>query len=245
MTGWPPQAPVAGVDGCPAGWLAVIVDAAGPGAARAQIVADSASLRDLPAGSVAVDMPIGLRDVPAPGGRAADRAARAFLARHAPAGMASGSRVFATPTRAHLDRLHLGFAGCNAGFPPGQGQRLSAQAFNIAAKIAALDLALDPRGPVREAHPEVSFAALIGRTLAPKKTPDGRAARRDALTGLGFELDAFAASLGRCSGRWGRDDLYDACILCWTAARIAAGAHTTLPDPPERDRAGHRMAIHY
>lgn len=95
-----------------------------------------------------------------------------------------------------------------------------------------------------EAHPEVTFAALTGRALAPKKTARGRAARRHVLSGLGFDLDRLGAGLGPRARLWAFDDLCDACVLCWTAARIAAHAQATLPDPAARDRRGHRMAIH-
>lgn len=89
------------------------------------------------------------------------------------------------------------------------------------------------------------FAALAGRTLAPKKSPEGRRARHAALSALGFDLAALETSLGTRARRWNADDLLDACAAAWSAGRIAQGRHATLPHPPERDSRGHRMAIHY
>ncbi|MFP4044305.1 MAG: DUF429 domain-containing protein, partial [Rhodosalinus sp.] len=100
-------------------------------------------------------------------------------------------------------------------------------------------------GRIWEVHPEVAFAALAGRTLAPKKSPEGRRARQAALAALGFDLDTLGANLGPRSRRWNPDDLFDACAAAWSAGRIAQGRHATLPQPPERDSRGHRMAIHY
>lgn len=71
------MAPVlAGVDGCPRGWIAVIGDGGG---LRAEVFGSfSATVASLPDEAIiAVDMPIGL---PEKGGRSAERAARAHLA---------------------------------------------------------------------------------------------------------------------------------------------------------------------
>lgn len=159
--------------------------------------------------------------------------------------MPVGSRVFNAPCRAHLDAIQDcgDYHKANARFAPGQG--LSKQSYFLVEKIMELDRRIPTDGSVYEVHPEVSFSALAGRTLPPKKHAEGRAARKAYLTGLGFDLDALAAGLGKRTGRWGLDDLYDACIAAWSANRIAEGRHATLPDPPQRDGRGHRMAIHY
>ncbi|MFP4449588.1 MAG: DUF429 domain-containing protein [Rhodosalinus sp.] len=238
---------VAGVDGCPGGWLAVLMEGAGPGAARATIVPDLPALLTLDASVVAIDMPIGLMDA-AGDSRPADRAARRFLSQRNTGGVrAPGSRVFASPARVHLDVIRAGggYSGILESFPP--GRRLSKQCFNICDRIIALD-DLGPEtheGRIWEVHPEVAFAALAGRTLAPKKSPEGRCARQAALAALGFDLDALGAALGPRRRRWNPDDLFDACVAAWSAGRIAQGRHATLPQPPERDSRGHRMAIHY
>lgn len=240
-------ATIAGVDGCPGGWLAVLVGGLEPRAARAAIVPDLPALLEAEAALIGIDMPIGLMEAPGQA-RSADLAARAFLAeRNLEGHRAPGSRVFAAPSRAHLDVLRAGggYPAIRAAFP--QGRRLSKQCFNICDRIAALDDLGAARHADRiwEVHPEISFAALAGRTLAPKKSPAGRRARHQALSRIGFDLDELGASLGRKARRWNADDLLDACAAAWSALRIARGAHRTLPDPPERDSRGHRMAIHY
>jgi predicted RNase H-like nuclease len=238
---------VAGVDGCPGGWLAVLVGGSDPGAARATILPDLPALLTLDAGPVAVDMPIGLMDA-AGDSRPADRAARRFLTqRNTSQVRAPGSRVFASPARAHLEVIRAGggYRDILESFP--QGQRLSKQCFNICDRIIALDdLGPDTHeGRIWEVHPEVAFAALAGQTLAPKKSSEGRLARQAALSALGFDLRALAGSLGPRTRRWNADDLLDACVAAWSAGRIAQGRHATLPHPPGRDSRGHRMAIHY
>src|SRR6266700_814257 len=89
--------PVAGVDGCRAGWLVVH-------GGRAAVCTDFAEvLTALPDDAVvAVDMPIGLVDEHEPGGRAVDRAARARLG-------AKRSSVFSPPPRCALEigRAHV------------------------------------------------------------------------------------------------------------------------------------------
>lgn len=230
--------PVAGVDGCRAGWLAVRL---GPDGATARIV-ETAALASL-APVVGIDMPIGLEDTRSAEGRPVDRAARAFLAAHAPPGLRAGSRVFPAPCREMLGLLDLGYHAANARLP--MGRRFSQQSFNIAGRIRDLDRALAPDGPVHEVHPEVSFAALAGRTLPPKKRQEGRAIRLELLAKAGFAPERLALGLGPRTGRWGWDDLLDACAAAWSAARIAGGQHGTLPDPPQRDARGHRMTIHY
>lgn len=235
------SAAVAGADGCPAGWLCVSCRGSFE-RSEARIVPDAAALLHLPARVIAIDMPIGLDAIMAPGGRDVDLAARRFLACRAGGLRGTSSRVF-NASRQMIGLLGLGYHAANARLP--EGGRFSKQAFNIAAKIADLDRTISKDGSVWEVHPEVSFAAMTGRTLPPKKSPAGRAERRAALTGLGFPLDDLAAALGRKSRRWGADDLLDACAEAWSARRIAAHDHATLPDPPLRDATGHRMAIHY
>ena len=238
---------VAGVDGCPGGWLVVVVGPAGPRTAAATIVPDLPALLALDADVLAIDMPIGLMDMPGDP-RPADRGARAFLSdRNTDGVRAPGSRVFASPARAHLEVIRAGggYRDLLGSFPP--GQRLSKQCFNICDRIVALD-DLGPEthdGRIREVHPEVSFAALAGRTLAPKKSDEGRRSRQTALAGLGFDLETLTTSLGPRSRRWNPDDLLDACAAAWSADRVARSRHGTLPHPPERDSRGHRMAIHY
>jgi predicted RNase H-like nuclease len=237
----------AGGDGCRAGWLVVSAPPGRPDQAGAAIVTDLKALMADPALAVlGLDTPIGLDDRPRPGGRVADRAARALLAAMAPAGLrGTGSRVFPAPSRSQLDlwRQGAGYAAVNEAHPA--GPRLTLQTFHILPKIDAADrLVASPAGPrLFEVHPEVSFALCAAETLPPKKSAAGRRRREALLAGLGFEMPALASGLGPRSGRWAPDDLLDACIACWSAGRIATGAARPLPDPPETGSAGRKVAI--
>jgi predicted RNase H-like nuclease len=42
-----------------------------------------------------------------------------------------------------------------------------------------------------------------------------------------------------------RDDLLDACVLAWTAYRIATAQAQRVPDHPQEDSRGLRMEIWY
>jgi predicted RNase H-like nuclease len=218
-----------------------------PGDARARIVPRAADLPELGA-PVAIDSPIGLMDVPEDGPRPPDTAARAFLRdRNADGLRGVGARVFAAPCRAHLDafRAEPDYAAFRAAFPPPRS--LSKQAWNICGKIAELDdlCRAAPEAPLWESHPEVAFAHRAGRTLPPKKSPAGRAAREAALGAAGFDLTALGAMLPQGRRRWAPDDLLDACMLALTAARIADGRHAGLPGLAGRDGHGLRRAIFY
>jgi predicted RNase H-like nuclease len=115
---------------------------------------------DLVDGVVAVDMPIGLLDLP--GTRACDAAARRLLGPRR-------SSIFPAPARAHLAAGGFGEVG-----------GLSIQAWNLVPKVREVDEAWEPR--VHEVCPETSFAAIAGAPMAhAKRTAAGRAERLAAL----------------------------------------------------------------
>lgn len=98
-------------------------------------------------------------------------------------------------------------------------------------------------------HPEVSFAALNGGAgqglWQSKKCEAGRERRLVLLAGV-YGLEAVQALLASVPRRLAaREDVLDALVALWSAARIAAGLATSLPSPPESDTAGLRMAIHF
>ncbi|MES1924796.1 hypothetical protein T31B1_05695 [Salinisphaera sp. T31B1] len=191
-------------------------------------------------GIVALDMPIGLGCDPS---RGCDTAARRLL------GRPRGSSVFPTPTRAALaGRSHARAGDLNAAVC---GKRISVQAFNLLPKIREVDRLLAEsarwRDAVFETHPEVSFACMNNDTpvVASKKTPAGRA-QRQALIAAVFGPHAFPAaraSIARADAA--DDDLADAFACLFTAERIAARRHVTLPDPPPLDVCGLPMRICY
>lgn len=202
--------PLAGVDGCRGGWVVATRD----GVAR--VDAFRGALKAAGRGAlVLVDMPIGLLDAPTPGGRACDRDARRRLAPF-------GHRVFSPPARCHLAAGD--FAACRG---------LTLQAWNILPKVREVDEAVTRRlqRRVREAHPELAFAAMNGGAPLPSKhTPAGLRARQRLV--------------GRVDPPRGArlDDALDAMALRWSAARLAAGAGEALGDG-SRDARGLRMEI--
>ena len=228
----PPAAEVVGVDGCPGGWVAIILGAGAVAGARfAARFGDL--LAAIPTGAlVAVDIPIGL---PERGWRQADAAARQFLRGQA-------SSVFSTPPRPVVEAPSYQEANRRCRALTGQG--LSRQAFALARKILDVDRSRAEVGArLYEVHPEVSFRALATTPLqAGKRTWTGHMQRRALLEQAGIVVPADPGPAGRMAGV---DDVLDAAVAAWSAQRIAAGTARSLPDPPERDREGRAVAIWY
>jgi Uncharacterized conserved protein len=150
---------VAGVDGTPGGWAVVIM------AASRLTVQKLVALSDLfdgrsDLGVVAVDVPIGLLKNYEKGGRACDRATRKFLGRY------RGSSVFPAPVRSALAADSWADACALSRASALRGKAISKQTFAILPKIREIDDLLQTRtelrAVVREVHPEVSFAELVG-----------------------------------------------------------------------------------
>jgi predicted RNase H-like nuclease len=242
---------VAGVDGCKAGW--VVVTAALTPAPRIDGVAVAASFKDVLAATsacafVAVDIPIGLETACA---RAVDGLARRLLGKR-------GSSVFPAPVRAAIEiaggtkaadyalgAYREAYARARAASLAACGKSLSCQAFGISAKIFEANDVMTPtlQERVFEAHPELAFSALNGgRPLDHAKLrPEGRRERL-ALLEKAFGAGVEALLLPR-GAAW--DDVYDACVLVLTAARIVRGEAVRVPDQPPLDARGLRMEIVY
>jgi predicted RNase H-like nuclease len=233
---------VAGVDGCRAGWVAVIHPGHDPGLATHRIFPDFRSLLmgldDITV--IAIDMPIGL---PAEGGHAAESDLRPLLG-------ARQSSLFAMPSRSAVEAPDYATA-CAASLATSQPpKKISKQAFALFPRIREIDALLraEPALNARlfECHPEASFRAMRGAPLAePKKVksrphPAGLAERRALLAAAGY---APALTGTRPPAGTGADDLLDACAAAWTAARIAAGQALSYPSPPGRDAHGIPIAI--
>src|SRR5918992_574490 len=153
------QAWVAGVDGCRAGWLAVVRPVASPLGAQARLIPTFAEVLNLPEAPriIAIDIPIGLPDVATVGGREADIAARARLGARQSAG-------FAVPARTVLMETDYRTA-CAVAFATSDPPRmLSKQTFNLFLKIRDVDALMTPalQERVVECHPELAFWALNG-----------------------------------------------------------------------------------
>ncbi|PPD30614.1 MAG: hypothetical protein CTY20_02320 [Hyphomicrobium sp.] len=237
---------LAGVDGCRGGWIAVLRAQESPATALAVFCPAFRDILDLaPApGIIAVDMPIGLPERGGIGGRQADIEARAILGHRR-------SAVFAVPARAAV--METGYrAACDASLrasdPP---RKVSKQTFNIFPKIRELDTIMTPalQERVVECHPEVAFWALNSATPLhlPKKVksrahPPGLALRRSLLESAGYPAALFEHHPWPLSVA-GPDDLLDAAVNSWSAARIARGEARRFPADPPRDGRGLRMEI--
>ncbi|QIM22499.1 DUF429 domain-containing protein [Phycicoccus sp. HDW14] len=226
--------PVLGVDGCRAGWVGALLE---PGAPRPRVVVAPTIVELVEAVRestdvrvVGIDIPIGLPDSTT---RQADA-----LARQALPGKASS--VFTTLTRAAYGAEDR--AAADAVNRSLSGQGVGAQAFALRDKILEVDAWVRSRPTVEvlEVHPEVSFATMAGAPLRPgKKTPDGRAARLEALAAAGVPRPSVLEGRG-----YAADDVLDACAVAWTAARRTAGLSRRLPDPPEVFSDGIPATIH-
>jgi predicted RNase H-like nuclease len=237
---------LAGVDGCRAGWLAAFMHA-GRREIRIRVCSDFADIVNAPEAPqiVAVDIPIGLPDRSARGGRAAENAVRPLLGQRQ-------SSVFSVPSRAAI--AATGYAdACRIALATSDPPRMmSKQLFMIAPKIREVDALLraSPELAARtfECHPEVAFWRLNGEcALAePKKVkgaayPRGLALRRRLLLlQAGLPEACVNAALPRGAGA---DDLVDALACLEIAQRIHAGRAKPFPDPPPRDAFGLPMAI--
>ncbi len=237
---------VAGVDGCRGGWLVVLRPLDDARAAEARVLANFADVLALnPAASViAVDIPIGLPEVGGLGGRACDAAARANLG-------GRQSAVFAVPSRAAVDCADYAEACRVAAATSSPPKKVSKQTFNLFPKIREVDRLMTPvlQDRVFEVHPEVAFWALNGRQplCEPKKLKSqpyglGLELRRTLLARAGYAPEFLEKAVAPRSIA-GPDDLLDAAVNSWSAARIARGEDVCFPLDPQRDARGLRMEI--
>ncbi len=231
-----------GVDGCPAGWIAVTIAAEGDLAPCVTITRDFAELTE-GATKIAVDMPIGLPERSGRGGRGPEALVRPLIGERQ-------SSVFSVPSRRAVfceDYREACAAALETSEPP---RRVSKQAFHLFPKIRQIDLLLRARPDlatrVFEAHPELGFWRINGEQplLLPKKVksrghPPGLALRRDLLVAAGYP----PAFLERAPRGASLDDLLDAAVNALVARRIQAGIARSFPDPPGRDEHGLPVAI--
>jgi predicted RNase H-like nuclease len=225
---------VAGVDGCPAGWIAFKVEL--PSRVTSVEVIDlPAWLKNRPdeLASVGIDIPIGLLDHP----RGCDIEARERL------GWPRKASVFPAPCRAALTGKNHAEASAVNRQKTGRG--LSQQAFHIGSKIKQVDDAMTPERQqwAFEVHPEVCFWKLNSeRPMQHNKKTEP--SRNERLNLLRTEFpDIQQHLLNRPSGV-GKDDLLDAAAAAWTALR----RHRSKAVPVctlERDEKGLSVAIFY
>jgi predicted RNase H-like nuclease len=211
----PPLRKLAGIDGCRAGWVAVVEDG---DAIEMRVLHSEDELLGLMSQClvVGIDIPIGLTDS---GPRACDRHARRHLGRRA-------SSVFPAPLRPLLALRD--YVEANRISRELQKRGISKQGWAIVPKVAQIDRLLqrhhELRGRVYEVHPEVSFAAWNREPLAASKhQSEGRAVRRKLVT------ETFGALPPVPRGA-SEDDVLDAFAALWTARRIARNEHDVLGD---------------
>lgn len=238
--------PIAGVDGCRAGWVAVATDTDLSAPPEVHLAARFADLlARLPHDTiVAVDMPIGLPDRIGPTGRGPERAVRPLL------GMRQSS-VFSVPSRSAVYAQSFQDACAVARATSDPPKAVSKQCFYLFDKIREIDALLtdDPALAARvfEVHPEVAFWRLNGEQAMslPKKVknranPPGLGERRALLERCGLPPSLFEAQLAKGVGA---DDRLDAAACCLIARRLAQGAARPFPDPPAHDAHGLPIAI--
>jgi predicted RNase H-like nuclease len=123
-----------------------------------------------------------------------------------------------------------------------EGRKLSRQSWALVPKLREVDQRVGPSDPIVEVHPELSFRTLAGAPLRHgKKTWGGIALRRKLLAAAGIRLPEDLHVLASSAP----DDVLDAAVAAWSAHRVATGAAQSLPDPPEIDELGRRVAIFY
>lgn len=235
---------VAGVDGCPAGWIAVLRDTAGGAPAKVVVTPRFTDLVALDPAVIAVDMPIGLPERIGPGGRGPETALRPHLGDRQ-------SSVFSVPSRAAVYAADYGEACRLAAATSDPPRKVSKQAFFLFPKIREIDGLLRAEEGLRrrifESHPEGVFMTLnAGMALPePKKVkgrcwPPGMALRRTLLAASGVTDDLLAVPTPRGAGE---DDLLDAIACSVTAGRILRGEARSFPDAPGSDAFGLPVAI--
>ena len=208
---------IAGVDGCPKGWIAIVLDEGR--FARAEFASTFAELLSYLADAqvIAVDIPIGLPD--GSERRAADVKARRLLGPR-------GSSVFATPPRVVLEAPS--YAKANALSKERFGRGISTQSYALRKKIFEVDACAANDDRIFEVHPEVCFTEMNGEPLThSKKSWHGQATRLRLLANAGITIPDDLGDEGKIPP----DDIIDAAAAAWSAVRIANGNAGCLGTP--------------
>ncbi|MHB8959220.1 MAG: DUF429 domain-containing protein [Candidatus Limnocylindrales bacterium] len=228
-----------GADGCRAGWVVAAgnVDQRGTlGTITIAVVPDFASVLRFRGDRIVVDMPIGLPETWAPGGRVCDVETRALL------GPGRGPSVFPGPPRASLELASFDD-------PRREDLGLTLQSWLILPRIREVDAVVapemqDPAGKsspvILEGHPELIFADLAGGSPVDgtKRSAKGRLRRRVLLEAAFGRPIPVVVPAGA-----DEDDLLDALACLWVAAAPRASLSAVPRGFVPRDGRGLAMRI--
>jgi predicted RNase H-like nuclease len=222
---------VLGVDGWSKGWIAVeLVDGQFAAAHTAPALVDLIRSGDY--ATITVDIPLGLLDS---GFRKADIESKRKLGPR-------GSSVFATPPRPVF--AQESFAAANALSRELTGSGLSQQSYALRRRVLEADDLFDDGAtlPLFEIHPEISFMMMGGGpALMSKRTWHGQ---HDRMTRLGAHGIVIPTEIGDAAAA-PPDDILDAAAAAWSAHRIANNQCGSIPNPPQINERGQRVAMWY
>ena len=236
-----------GVDGCPAGWVVVVVRPTGEPEWRVVPTVDCLVRAAEEGDRILVDIPIGLPD--GPDERKCDQEGRKLL------GPPRASSVFRVPVRDVLAAKSFAEAGKISrkatSIGGGEAKGVTKQSFAIVPKISEVDNLLrgcaKAHGLVREIHPEVCFAGLAGCPMKHgKKKPAGFKERRAALEEVWPDVGVLIGDIlkNTLRKRVARDDVLDAAVAALTACQPEMLLRT-LPAKPAKDAHGLPMEMVY
>jgi len=230
----------AGIDGCRAGWFAVLLRSNGNWDIKLTPTVKELLNHIITPCNVLIDIPIGL---PRHSKRECDRLARSYLTRK------RSSSVFSVPGRAALYAEDYRRA-CEINQQI-LGVKLSKQTWNIRNKIIEVDKLLRSsshlKNVIRECHPEIAFWALAGKKPMNhvKRSTAGIAERLAHLKAFFPASDeVYQDALNRFARKdLAHDDIIDAIGLAVTAAY--AKEIISIPVIPELDEYELPMEIVY
>ncbi len=201
---------VAGLDGCPAGWL---IFYGYDNEFDFQLISSIEEATPIfeECRNIFIDIPIGLSS------KAYQRQVEGQMRKLL---QGRSSTIFTPPCREAVQRKDHAVANKVNRQITGKG--LSVQAFNISKKIAEVDNFLRTKRnfSLQESHPEICFKILKGKVLGTKKnTMEGQQERRDVIASISPDLDlSVEKALGQYPKKQVRpDDIIDAAILCLSA----------------------------
>jgi len=232
----------AGIDGCPAGWMAIDFDESNP---RYWVIRETDELDDVfgEYDRIFIDIPIGVNDVEYV--RECDEILRREL------GPDYKASVFNPPIRSALYAPTYAEA-CMQSYSANE-KKVSIQAWNITPKIREVDQLLQKneeyRDKIFESHPELLFKRLNGggSILQKKQTTKGLKHRLELIKKQKPVATDFYRNIKEEFRRneVAEDDIVDAMVLAFFADKSVNDEIKKLPEDPEKDSEGLPMAIHY